>query len=36
MPSNVVVGRNGKVVAAIEGLDIAALDAAVAKAVAAK
>ena len=36
IPANVVIGRNGKVVAAIEGLDTKALDAAVNKALAAK
>lgn len=36
IPANVVVNRQGKVVAAIEGADIAKLNAAVAKAVAGK
>lgn len=36
MPANVIVGRNGKVLASIEGVDTKALDTAVAKAVASK
>lgn len=36
IPANVVIDRKGKVVAAIEGLDTKALDAAVATAVATK
>lgn len=36
IPANVVIDRKGKVVAAIEGLNTKALDAAVAKAIAAK
>lgn len=32
LPSNIVIGRNGKVIDAIEGVDIRRLDAAVAKA----
>jgi peroxiredoxin len=34
LPTNVVIGRDGKVVAAIEGVDLKALDSAVARAVA--
>jgi hypothetical protein len=36
MPANVVIDRKGKVVAAIEGLNTKALDAAVEKALASK
>lgn len=36
MPANVIVGRNGKVVASIEGADIPALEKAIQKALAGK
>ncbi len=36
MPTNVVLGRSGKVVGIIEGVDLKALDAAVAKALVSK
>ena len=36
MPTNVVVGRNGKVVRVIEGVDLKALDTSVTRAVATK